>query len=59
MELRHSVKSSKTGGLGNKRRSGHHPSDGIVEIGQNTEKSRGDSLYVTRSSVEKHQLTLV
>ena len=31
-----------TGGLGNKRTSGDHPSESIVEIGQNTEKSSED-----------------
>ena len=28
-----------TGGLGNKRMSGHHPNYYIIENGQNTEKS--------------------
>ena len=31
-----------TGGLGNKRTSGHHPNYSIVEISQNTKKSPGD-----------------
>ena len=33
---------TRTGGLGNKRMSGNYPSDSIVEISQNTEKSPGD-----------------
>ncbi len=31
-----------TGGLGNKRTSGDHPNNSIIENGQNTEKSLGD-----------------
>ena len=34
--------STMTGGIGEKRASGDHPKDSIVEIGQNTEKSPGD-----------------
>ena len=34
--------STGTGGLENKRTTGDHPNYGIVEIGQNTEKSPGD-----------------
>ena len=43
-----------SGGLGNKRTSGHHPDYSIVEIGQNTEKSPRDlrRLAVTQSPVE-------
>ena len=41
--------STGTGGLGNKRMSGDHPNNSIVEIGQNTKKNPGDltSLTVT------------
>ena len=31
-----------TGGIGNKKMSGDHPDNGIVEIGYNTKKSPGD-----------------
>ena len=50
-----------TGGLGNKRMSGDHPNDYIIEIGQNTEKSPGDlrRLVVTHTSVRNHHLTLI
>ena len=50
-----------TGGLGNKRTSGDHPNYGIVEIGQNTEKSPGDSrrLAVTQTPMKNQQVTLV
>ena len=43
-----------TGGLGNNGMSGDHPSYGIIEIGQNTEKSPGDmmKLAVTQTSVK-------
>ena len=34
---------SETGRLGNKRTSGGHPSYSIIKIGQNNEKSPGDS----------------
>ena len=34
--------STNTGGLGNKRRSGGHQNYCIIQIDQNTEKSRGD-----------------
>ena len=43
-----------TGGLENKRKSGDHPNNCIIEIDQNTEKSPGDSrsLAVTQTSVK-------
>ena len=52
---------SRTGGLGGKRTSGDHPNYTIVEIGQNTKKSPGDSrtLAVTQIPVENHLLMLV
>ena len=42
-----------TGGLRNKRISGDHPNNSIVEISQNTEKSPGDlrKLVVTQTRV--------
>ena len=50
-----------TGELGNKKTSGDHPNNSIINIGQNTEKSPGElrRLAPTQSPVEKHQLTLV
>ena len=50
-----------TGGLGNKRTSGDHRNDSIIEIGQNTEKSPGDlrKLAVTQTLVKDYQLTLM
>ena len=33
---------NETGGFGNKRTNRDHPNYSIVEIGQNTKKSRGD-----------------
>ena len=50
-----------TGGLGNKRTSGDHPNDSIIESGKNTEKSPGDlrRLAVTQTPVRIHRLTLV
>ena len=50
-----------TGGLGNKRTSGDHPNDSIIENGQNTEKSPVDlrKLAVTQTPVKDHQLTLM
>ena len=38
-----------------------HPNHGIIEIGQNTEKSPGDlrRLAVTQTPGKDHQLTLV
>ena len=49
-----------TGGLGNKRTSGHHPNYSIVEIGQNTKKSPGDlrRFVVNQTPVGNHQLTM-
>ena len=46
-----------TEGLGNKRVSGDHPKNGIVEIGQNTAKSPGylRRLASTQTPVENHQ----
>ena len=50
-----------TGRLGNKRKSGDHPNNSIVEIDQNTKKSPGNlrRLVVTQNPVENHQLALV
>ena len=47
--------------LGNKRTSGDHQNNSIVEIGQNTKKSPGNvrKLTVTQTPVENYQLTLV
>ena len=44
-----------TGGLGNKRTSGHNPHYYIIENGQNSEKSPGDlrRLAVTRTPVKR------
>ena len=49
------------GGLGNKKNTGDHANYGIVEIGQNTERSPGDlrRLAATQTPVENHHLTLV
>ena len=49
------------GELGNKRMSGNHPKDSIVEIGQNTKESPGGlrTYAVTQTPVENHQLTLL
>ena len=49
-----------TGGLGNKRTSGDHPDDSIIENGQNTKKSPGDlrRLATTQTPVKDHQLML-
>ena len=51
----------ETGRLGNKRTSGDHTNYYIIEIGQNTEKSPGDSrrLAVTQTHLKDHQLTLM
>ena len=53
--------STGTGGLGNKRTSGDHPNNSIVEISQNTKKDLGNlrRLAVTQTPVENHKLTLV
>ena len=50
-----------TGGLGGWRTSGDHPNYGIIENGQNTEKSPGDlrRLVVTQILVKDHQITLM
>ena len=50
----------ESGGLGNKRTSGDHPNDSIIQIGQNIEKSPGDlkRLSVSQTPVRNHQLTL-
>ena len=50
-----------TGGLENKRTGGDHLNYIIIENGQNTEKSLGDSrrLAVTQTPVEDHQLELM
>ena len=52
---------TRTGRLENERTSRDHPNDSIIKIGQNTEKSPGDSLRlaVTQTSVEDHKLTLM
>ena len=44
-----------TEGFGNKRTSGDHPNNSIVEIGQNTEKCPGDlrKLAVTQTLAKK------
>ena len=48
-----------TGRLENKRLSGDHLDNSIVEIGQNTEKSSGDLRHaVTQTPVRNHQLML-
>ena len=49
-----------TGGLENKRMSGDLPNYSFIKIGQNTEKSPGDTkrLAVTQTPVEDYQLTL-
>ena len=49
-----------TGGLENKWTSEDHPNYIIVKIGQNTEKSPGNSsrFAVTQTPVKDHQLTL-
>ena len=57
----HQMIGIKTRELQNHRTRGHHPNDGIIEIGQNTEKRPGDLriLAVTQTPVRKHQLTVV
>ncbi len=47
-----------TRGLGNKWTIGDHSKYGMVEIGQNTEKSLGDlrRLAVTQTPVKNHQM---
>ena len=59
-QYNHKSIGTETGGLGNKRSSGDHPNNSIVEIGQNTKKSTGDlrKLAVTQTPVENYQLTL-
>ena len=51
----------RTGRLGKKKTSEDHLNYNIIKIGQNTEKSPGDSmeLAVTQTLVEYHQLTFV
>ena len=51
----------ETGELGNKKTSGEHPNNSIVDIGQNTEKSPGDLRRhsVNQIPVENYQRTLV
>ena len=44
-----------TRGLGNKRTSGDHPNNSIVEIGQNTEKNPKE-LVVYQTPMKDHQL---
>ena len=50
-----------SGGLENRRTRGDHPNDGIIMIGQNTEKSPGHlkRLAVTQAPVRNYQQTLV
>ena len=50
-----------TEGIGNKRTSGDHPNNSIIEIGQNTEKSPGDlrRLGINQTLVRNHRLMLV
>ena len=50
-----------TGGFGSWWTSGNNPKDGIIENGQNTEKSPGDlrRLVVTQTPVKNLQLTLM
>ena len=52
---------TETGKLGNKRTSGDHLNNSIVEIDLNTKKSPGDfrRLAVCQTPVENHWLTLV
>ena len=52
----HQKINARTEGLGNKMTSGDHPKYSI-KIGQNTEKSPGDSreLAITQTPVENHQ----
>ena len=52
---------SETGGLVNKRTSGDHPNNSIVEMDQNTKKSPKDlrRLDVTQTPVRNHLLSLV
>ena len=49
------------GGLENKKTSGDHPNDSIVEIGKNIEKIPGDlrRCAITQTPVRNHRLTLV
>ena len=51
----------ETGGLGSRRTSGDHPSYGIIENRQNTEKSPGyvRRLAVTQTPWKDHQLKLL
>ena len=49
---------TRTGGLGNKRKSEDYPNCCIIKINQNTEKSPGDlRLAVTQTQVKDNQLT--
>ena len=50
-----------TGGLRNKTTSGNNPNYYIIENGQNTEKSPGDTrrLAVPQTPVKVHQLALM
>ena len=52
---------TKTGGLGNKKKSRDHPNYSVAEISQNTEKRTGDlrRLAVTKTPLRNHQLILV
>ena len=47
-----------TRGLGSRRTIGDHPNDDVIENGQNTEKSSGDSrrLAVAHTPLKDHQL---
>ena len=57
----HQKISTRNGGLGDKRTGGDCPIYYIIEVGQDTENSPGDSriLAVTKILVENHQLTLM
>ena len=56
----HRMNDKGTGGLGNKRTSGDHLNDSIINIGSNTNKNPGDlkGHDDTQTLVEKHQLML-
>ena len=55
----HQRTSTRTRGLGNKRTNGGYPSNHMVEISQNTEKSPEDFRRLAVTCVRNHRLTLV
>ena len=57
----HQRNSTGTGGLENKNRSGDHPNNSLIKIGQNTEESPGEvrRIAVTQTPVKGFQLMLV